>query len=305
MEALELIEKLKKAYGAADTYRDVGITLATDAKTDVSHAPRQHFKTYFRKPASYRCECHYELPDDRAESATETPGEMAQEATLETRLDDSPTATLHAQHEATREGTREATQEATDEDTKKYHQQLLATDGVLWCDGNESKHYSRLADKVEIFQDAASLFGPSLDPIFKGKAQVPDLVARMLMPSIFKDYDQFPLAKEYWSVVGDELVDNVLCVQITQDLMVYKETLWIAKRDYTLRQHSRDIDYSFLDHPRVKSLIDTGSKMMRYFFKQFPDINKEILDRGPRHYRTQFLEIAINDPIEDDQLAFR
>jgi hypothetical protein len=86
--------------------------------------------------------------------------------------------------------------------------------------------------------------------------------------------------------------------------MVYKETLWIAKRDYTIRQHSRDIDYSFLDHPRVKSLIDTGSRVMRYFFKQFPDINKEILDRGPRHYRTQFQEIEINGPIEDEQLAF-
>ena len=293
MEALELIEKLKKAYGAADTYRDLGITLATDAKTDASNAPRQHFQTYFRKPASYRCQCHYELPDDGAASAAEAAVETAQEATLETNLKTPLTSALQAPQEATREATRE------------YHQQLLASDGVLWCDGNESKHYSRLADKVEIFQDAASLFGPSLDPIFKGKAQVPDLVARMLMPSIFKDYDQFPLAKEYWSVVGDELVDNVLCVQITQDLMVYKETLWIAKRDYTLRQHSRDIDYSFLDHPRVKSLIDTGSKMMRYFFKQFPDINKEILDRGPRHYRTQFLEIAINEPIEDGQLAFR
>jgi hypothetical protein len=259
MEALELIEKLKKAYGAVDTYRDAGVTHCTDAKTDESHAPRQHFQTYFRKPGSYRCQCHYELPDATAEAVA----------------------------------------------TNEYHQELLASDGVLWSDGNESKHYSRLADRVEVFQDPASLFGPSLDPIFKGKAQVPDLLARMLMPSIFKDYDQFPLAKEYWSIVGDELVDNVLCVQVTQDLMVYKETLWIAKRDYTLRQHSRDIDYSFLDHPRVKSLIDTGSRVMRYFFKQFPDINKEILDRGPRHYRTQFLEIAINEAIEDDQLAFR
>jgi hypothetical protein len=282
MEALELIEKLKKAYGAVDSYRDVGVTHATDAKTDASHAPRQHFQTYFRKPASYRCQFHYELPEAAAEATPDAAAEGAQ-ATGETELTESAQTTAN---------------------TNEYHQQLLESDGVLWSNGTESKHYSRLADKVEIFQDPASLFGPSLDPIFKGKAQVPDLIARMLMPSIFKDYDQFPLAKEYWTIVGDELVDNVPCVQITQDLMVYKETLWIAKRDYTLRQHSRDIDYSFLDHPRVKSLIDTGSRVMRYFFKQFPDINKEILDRGPRHYRTQFQEIAINEPIEDDQLAF-
>jgi hypothetical protein len=253
MEALELIEKLKKAYGTAETYRDAGSTIATDALTEPSVAPRQHFQTFFRKPASYRCQCRYELP----------------------------------------------------EGAPAYHQDLLNSDGVLWSDGVESKHYSRVGDKIEVFQDEASLFGPSLDPIFKGKAQVPDLIARILMPSIFKEYDQFPLAKEYWSIVGDELVDNVLCYQITQDLMVYKETLWIAKRDYTLRQHSRDIDYSFLDHPRVKSLIDTSGKFMRYFFKQFPDINKEILDRGPRHYKTRFESIALNEPIACEQLEFR
>lgn len=271
MEALELIEKLKKAYGAVDTYRDVGITHATDARTDLSQAPRQHFQTYFRKPASYRCQCHYQLPETTAEAPS---ADEAAQSTSAARA------------------------------TEEYHQQLLASDGVLWSNGIENKHYSRLADKTETFHDAANLFGPSLDPIFKGKAQVPDLIARMLMPSSFKDYDQFPLAKEYWSIVGDELVDNVLCVQVTQDLMVYKETLWIAKRDYTLRQHSRDIDYSFLDHPRVKSLIGTGSRVMRYFFKQFPDINKEILDRGPRHYRTQFQTISINEPIDDQDLAF-
>jgi hypothetical protein len=252
MEALELIEKLKKAYGTADTYRDAGITVASDALTEPDVAPRQHFQTLYRNPGSYRCQCHYELPEGSPE----------------------------------------------------YHQELLNTDGVLWSDGTQSKHYSRVSGIIEEFHDEAYLFGPSLDPIFKGKAQVPDLLARMLMPSIFKDYDQFPLAKEYWSVLGDELVDNVLCYQVTQDLMVYKETLWIAKRDYTLRQHSRDIDYSFLDHAKVKSLIDTGGKVMRYFFKQFPDINKEILDRGPRHYRTQFQEIALNEPISDDDLAF-
>jgi len=252
MEALELLENLKKTYGNVDSYRDVGTTTATDSKTDAGQAPKQHFRTSFRKPASYRCQCHYELPED---------------------ADD-------------------------------FQKSLLEGDGIIWSDGSESKHYSRLTNKTEVFQDTASLFGPSLDPIFKGKAQVPDLLARMLMPTIFKDYDQFPLAKEYWTIVADETIGNVDCIQVTQDLMVYKETLWIAKNDYTLRQHSRDIDYSFLEHPKVKTLIDTGSKMVRYFFKQFPDINKDILDRGPRHYRTEFEEIVLNEPIKDEELDF-
>jgi len=253
MEALELLENLKKTYGDLESYRDAGTTTATDSKTDAAHAPKQHFRTFFRKPASYRCQCHYELSDDADE----------------------------------------------------FQKSLLERDGILWSDGSENKHYSSLSETTETFQDPASLFGPSLDPIFKGKAQVPDLLARLLMPSIFKEYDQFPLAKEYWSVVGEEKIGDVDCLQVTQDLMVYKETLWIAKNDFTLRQHARDIDYSFLDHAKVKTLIDTGGKMLRYFFKQFPDINKEILDRGPRHYRTEFEEIAVNQPIDDAQLAFR
>ncbi|MBS1993569.1 MAG: hypothetical protein JSS83_23805 [Cyanobacteria bacterium SZAS LIN-3] len=253
MEALELIDNLKKTYADLETYRDAGTTTVRDAKTEANREPKQHFQTSFRKPANYRCQCDYELPED---------------------ADD-------------------------------FQKSLLAGDGILWSDGEQSKHYSRLGDKTETFQDPAHLFGPSLDPIFKGKAQVPDLIARMLMPSIFKEYDQFPLAKEYWSIVGSEAVGEVDCFQVTQDLMVYKEMLWIAKSDFTLRRHARDIDYSFLDHPKVKTLIDTGSKMVRYFFKQFPDINKEILDRGPRHYRTEFHEILLNQPIADEQLAFR
>ncbi|MBU6451711.1 MAG: hypothetical protein KGS72_08045 [Cyanobacteria bacterium REEB67] len=253
MDALEIIENLKKAYGNFETYRDAGVTKSSDALTKDAQAPLQHFQTTFRRPLHYRCQCHYELT------------------------------------------------------AASSHPELTATDGVLWSDGTTSRHYSNQAETAETVPDAAHLFGPSLDPIFKGKAQVPDLIARMLMPSIFKEYDQFPLAREYWSVSGEEEIavgdGRSECWQVTQDLIVYKESLWIAKSDYTLRQHSRDIDYSFLDHARVKSLIDTGSKMVRYLFKNFPDINKEILERGPRHYRTHFNQIAVNEPIADHELA--
>jgi len=282
LDALELIEKLKATYASVETYRDAGVTLASDALTAAGSEPRQHFRTFFRKPFSYRCQCHYQLDSKSPTSPTEKPAPSQTEKPAENQQSNSAESSINA-----------------------YQKHLLESDGIIWSDGNESKHYSRVADKTEVFQDPASLFGPSLDPIFKGKAQIPDLLARLLMPSIFKDYDQFPLAKEYWTAAPAEIVGDRICVPVTQDLMVYKETLWICTSDYTMRRHTRDIDYSFLDHPKVKGLINTGSKMLRYFFKQFPDINKEILERGPRHYRTEFEEIVLNQPIEDEQLAFR
>jgi outer membrane lipoprotein-sorting protein len=259
MDALEIIDNLKKTYAGLETYRDFGVTVATDALTSEEQAPRQHFETVFKRPQYYRCACRYELPELAAEAERE------------------------------------------------HFQALIATDGVLWSDGETSKHYTDSTGAVEVMPDTAHLFGPSLDPIFKGKAQAPDLIARLLMPAVFKDYDQFPLAKEYWSVIGEGTVevDGHECWQIAQDLMIYKETLWIDADSFVLRKQGRDIDYSFLGHARVKTLLDAGSKMVRLFYKQFPDVATAVIERGPRHYRTTFSTIVINQALSDEQLAFK